>query len=520
MIPGPSIEIPLEDTRPNWPESPALAVSEDDLSGLVLSRRYELIRQLGRGGMGAVYLGRHIALERKFAVKVLNRHYSSEKYAIQRFIREARATAQLHHENVVEVYDFGINQGWIYLVMEYLDGEDLAATLRRDGPMPWHRAARVLLQVCAALQAAHQRRIIHRDIKPSNCFRVIGDAREDFIKVLDFGVAKVLEGGANDRSAPATEAQTVVGTPEYMAPEGFAGGPIDGRIDVYAVGMLGYHLLTGKLPFLRTAPEFMQKVCAGVARPPSSVAPRLRIPQIADVILMRALRPSASERFQTISELGAALAAAIEPPPVSPSTATPMTITLGGTPADDEGGSTQRQTTQPDGPMLPWRLILASSGAAAVITASLTQWPMASAPQPASAPVLVVAATPADARVNDESSRLELEQVDEEEVWETGELEPPTDAVSEWPADAPLADAPRMEPASTEALERPIERPIVARRVRRVEPPRSLPPTNEPEQGAIPLSVPAEPLWSLESLVPRRSDMLRPGESAEEETLP
>lgn len=519
MTSGQSIEISLGDTRPSQPESPAQAFNEHDLSGQVLSRRYKLIRQLGRGGMGAVYLGHHVALERSFAIKVLNSRYSREKYAIQRFIREARATAQLRHENVVDVYDFGISHGRVYLVMEFLDGEDLAVTLRRDGPMPWHRAARILQQVCAALQVAHRRRVIHRDIKPSNCFRVFGDQREDFIKVLDFGVAKVLAGGPEGCGAMETDAQIVVGTPEYMAPEGFSGGPVDGRIDVYAVGMLGYHLLTGRLPFMRTAPDFMQKVCAGVTRSPRDVAPRLAIPPIADGIVMRALRPSAAERFQTISELGAAIMAAIEPPPIAPPPS-PVTVTLGSTPVDDERVSTQRQSTQLEGAMVPWRVMLASSGAAAALTVTLTRFsPAASEPEQVS-PVAVAAAQidgeAAEAPREEEESAVDDASAD----WSDDADEPAMEPVSEWPADAPLDDSPATAAPPGAAQERAVARARVRSAERAKVPPPPPPPPSDSTHSMIPMSVPAEPLWGPESLTPRRSDMLRPGEGAEEETLP
>ncbi len=245
----------------------------------------------------------------------------------------------------------------------------IAAALRRDGPMPWHRVSRILLQVCAALQAAHRRRIVHRDIKPSNCFRVFSDVQEDLIKVLDFGVAKVLGGGTDERGGLETDTQMVIGTPEYMAPEGFSGGPIDGRVDVYAVGMLGYHLLTCKLPFVRSSSDFLQRVCTGVVRSPRQAAPRAKIPALADEILMRALRPLASERFQTISELGAAIAAAIEPPSVvtAPPPSSGSVTVLG--PSGDAEEETTRRHVAVDAALRPWRTMLVSSGVAAGLSA-------------------------------------------------------------------------------------------------------------------------------------------------------
>lgn len=366
----PTVKEPVES-----PQRP-LPCADADLSGHVLSCRYRLIRLLGRGGMGGVYLAQHVALDRLFAVKVLDLHCSTEKHAVQRFVREARATSLLRHDNIVDVFDFGISGGRFYLVMEYLEGEDLAVTLRRDGPMPWRRVARVLLQVCAALQAAHGRRIIHRDIKPSNCFRVVDSISEDVIKVLDFGVARVL--GGQDEGA------WLDGTPEYMAPESFSSGANDASVDVYAVGMLGYHLLTGKLPFSRSSDEFLSQIRAGVVRGPRQAAPRLRIPELADGIIMRALRPSPADRYATIAELGAAIAAAIEPrarvevvaagdvSTVDPSVA-PVAV-----PAPRSGESAARAT-----PL--WKVALISSGVAAAVAFGIEQW-MAQAPARPNAP--------------------------------------------------------------------------------------------------------------------------------------
>ncbi|MCY1060181.1 serine/threonine-protein kinase [Nannocystis sp. SCPEA4] len=536
MRPAQSIEIPIEDTCPSLSLRLPSPRPDEDLTGFVLSRRYRLLRLLGRGGMGAVYLARHIALERQFALKVLSHRYCGEKHAIQRFIREARATSQLRHEHIVDVCDFGISDGRVYLVMEHLEGDDLAATLRRDGPLPWRRVARILLQVCAALQAAHARRIVHRDIKPSNCFRVADPLREDYVKVLDFGLAKVLGDGHHDGVALETEGQVVIGTPEYMAPESFSGAEIDGRVDIYAVGMLGFHLLTGKLPFSRSSPEFIQQVCAGVVRSPRQVVPRLRIPEIADAIMMRALRPLPAQRFQTISELGAAIGAAIEPSDslaLSSSRIAPVTMIDA---SIDDQISTLRRSGPPSSeqvasrtPAVPWRSTLVSSGAAAALVVALQRWLMttpAEPPPPASAvlvapaPQVTVSADAHDAvgeRANgaDEPVPASEKDVPLADPWIPVTATPPEDPLLPRQDEAlkpAAAPPPALLPARNEAP-KPTPRPRRKNVAAPVERLTTVP--VEPETPAAPVPVP----WGPEGLLPMRSDMLRPLAGEDKETI-
>ena len=277
-----------------------------DLIGRVLNERYELIARIKRGGMGTVYLARHVAIGKRVAIKILSTQYSAQRDIVRRFLQEARATSELRHPNIVDVSDFGYtDDGQAYLVMEYLEGEDLAETVRRDGPLPWIRAAPMLLQVCIALDAAHRCGIIHRDIKPSNCFRIFHAGDPDFIKLLDFGVAKVL-GATHSDEYPITDTGTILGTLDYMAPELFASGTVDARVDVYAVGMLTCKLLTDKIPFSGTAHEKVLRIVRGDLMSPSQLAPHLKIPAGVEATIMRALHTTPGERFQTIQELAAA----------------------------------------------------------------------------------------------------------------------------------------------------------------------------------------------------------------------
>ena len=230
-----------DSTFPNWPEFRRL-FAYDNLLGKVLQGRYEIVRRLGAGGMGVVFLARHVHLDKLFALKIISPRFLDEPEIGQRFLLEARAASKIDHPNVVSITDFGPpEEGPAFFVMEYLEGEDLAHLLAREGPLPWSRALPMVTQIARALAAAHQRGVVHRDIKPQNCFRVTRDDNPDFIKVLDFGLAKVLSGTGKS-------AWTVGGSPGYIAPEIYRGGRTDHRVDIFALGVLLHALLLGRLP--------------------------------------------------------------------------------------------------------------------------------------------------------------------------------------------------------------------------------------------------------------------------------
>ncbi len=201
-----------DSTFPNWPEFRRL-FAYDDLVGKLVQNRYEVVRRLGAGGMGVVFLARHIHLDKHFALKIISPRFLDDPQIGQRFLLEARAASKIDHPNVVNITDFGPpEEGPAFFAMEYLEGEDLARLLAREGPLPWTRALPIAAQIARALAAAHQRGVIHRDIKPQNCLRITRDDNPDFIKVLDFGLAKVL-------TSTGKSAWTVGGSPGYIAPE-------------------------------------------------------------------------------------------------------------------------------------------------------------------------------------------------------------------------------------------------------------------------------------------------------------
>ncbi len=278
----------------------------DPLIGIVLAERYRVVSKLGEGGMGSVYLVEHTAINKKLAIKVLSPEYAHKQDLVDRFLQEARAASMIDQENVVEITDFGATPtGSVFFAMEFLQGEDLAQTVKTQGALPWSRAQVMMLQICEALAAAHDAGIIHRDMKPENCFRIRRGRREDFIKVLDFGIAKV---STEEGEGKLTRTGMIFGTPEYMAPEQARGERGDHRVDIYAAGVILFELLTGRVPF--SADTFMGVLTKHMfeAPPaPTSIVPT--VPVEVEAIILKALQKDRTLRFGSMREMGTAIAA-------------------------------------------------------------------------------------------------------------------------------------------------------------------------------------------------------------------
>jgi serine/threonine protein kinase len=281
-----------------------------DLVGTTLLGRYRVIKKLGEGGMGTVYLGEHATIGKKFAVKVLSYEYAHKDDLRERFLQEARAASMISQENVVEITDFGDTpDGSVFFIMEFLQGEDLSDTLKSQGRLPWSRAKPIMLQICRALAAAHDAGIIHRDMKPENCYRIARGSNEDFIKVLDFGIAKVTSEDESEGKG-LTRTGMIFGTPEYMSPEQAQGARPDHRVDIYAVGVILYELLTGEVPF--SADTFMgilTKHMFEVPRAPSSLVPDADIPLEVENIILKAMQKDRELRFANMREMAEAIEA-------------------------------------------------------------------------------------------------------------------------------------------------------------------------------------------------------------------
>jgi serine/threonine-protein kinase len=303
----------------------------DDLTGQTLLGRYHLQRILGRGGMGYVYLAEQVTIHKQVAVKVLSTTYASNPEHKERFLREAKAASKVAHDNVIEVIDFGATpNGSVFIAMELLHGEELSELVAREAPLSWVRAKKIILQVCRAIHAAHEQDILHRDIKPENCFRIKRGANRDFIKVLDFGLAKAV--GREAPQQAITQTGAVFGTAEYMSPEQARAKSVDARSDVYAVGVMLYELMTGRVPF--EAESFMEVLAAQISdppRPPREVAPQAEISPELEALILKALAKDPDERFGSMRRLAEAVAAvpvASSVPAAVPATRTPLEKTL------------------------------------------------------------------------------------------------------------------------------------------------------------------------------------------------
>ena len=226
-------------------------MSLDPLVGTRLLEQFDVLEAVGSGGMGTVYRAHQASQRRDVAIKILHRDLAKNQDAVRRFQREARVASSLDHPNLVDVYLFGeLPDGSLYLVMEYLEGRTLAQALFEDGPFPLARALRVAHAVALGVGAAHRQGIVHRDVKPENIMLVARDGDPDFVKVLDFGIARLLW----DEQSHVTQSGVIFGTARYISPEGASGEATDARSDVYSLAVLTYQLLTGSVPFDDTSP--------------------------------------------------------------------------------------------------------------------------------------------------------------------------------------------------------------------------------------------------------------------------
>ncbi len=274
-----------------------------DLIGTVLDNRYRIDELIGEGGMGKVYLAEHVDIGKRVAIKVLHLVYGRMPDLVERFRREARAASRIGHPHIVDVTDSGTTQeGAVYFVMEYLEGHELADAIDRQGPLEVTRALRIAIQICRAVAAAHAAGIIHRDLKPENIFLTIRSGAADFVKVLDFGIAKSSE-AEEARSKRLTSPGMAMGTPEYMAPEQAAGRPADERCDIYSLGAILYESLTGFPPY--QGDNFMEILTKkATLDPPSPRSLRPDLPEAVEALVVRAMardpkqRPPSMEAFE------------------------------------------------------------------------------------------------------------------------------------------------------------------------------------------------------------------------------
>jgi serine/threonine protein kinase len=278
----------------------------DRLVGQTLDGRYVIEAKIGEGGMGVVFSARHAVIERPLAIKVLKREVMRDAATIRRFVQEAQAASRIGHPNIVDVTDFGTTpDGMTYSVMEFVVGHTLGSAIKHGAPFAPQRAVKIAAQIARALGAAHDKGIIHRDLKPENVFLIDREGRTDFVKIVDFGIAKVTPSDGAGAQPRLTKVGSVFGTPEYMAPEQAAGrSDTDGRVDVYALGVLLYEMLTGQVPHRSdTAVRTLAMQMLDPIKPPSAVRPDLQIPPALETVVMTALAKKRDDRFQTMAEL-------------------------------------------------------------------------------------------------------------------------------------------------------------------------------------------------------------------------
>ncbi len=300
-----------EDT--NFQGSPSQG-PDDPRLGMVLAERYRVLARAGDGGMGVVYRGEHIALNRRVAIKVLHPELNAVPEVVERFEREARAAAVLEHPNVVAVTDFGRTpDGMLFLVMEYIDGESLREALDARGPLSLAGTLDLARQVGAALARAHAVGIVHRDLKPENVMLVHRDGEPSVVKVVDFGIAKVPPSHRRPEDAARTQAGMIYGTPDYMPPEQALGGEVGTAADLYAMGIVLFEALTGRRPFVADDVVSMLALQLNAPIPEASSVRPGAFPPAIDAVLARMMAKRPGDRYGSVAEAVDALHAAAVP---------------------------------------------------------------------------------------------------------------------------------------------------------------------------------------------------------------
>ncbi len=305
------------------------AVETGDLVGSIIAERYCVLKKLGEGGMGQVYLVEHVKMGRKSALKVMHPGMVTDIDAISRFNREAANASRISHPNVAAVYDFGETpDGIIYLAMEFVDGPPLTQVIEQQGALPPQRAAEIVRQTAEALAVACDMGIVHRDLKPDNIMIARTRDGADLVKVVDFGIAKA----AGIDAQKVTKTGLVVGTPDYMSPEQLAGDKLDGRSDIYSLGLVAFNMLTGTLPFPSDSAQ--ESMIMRLTDKPKALADmRPGVAWTADVqaVMDKALERDAALRYQNATEFGLALYQAVNR---MPATSAAQASTLVMTPAE------------------------------------------------------------------------------------------------------------------------------------------------------------------------------------------
>lgn len=279
------------------------------LRGRTIAGRYLIRRPIGRGGMGVVYLANHIGLKKPVAIKFLLERHTEDRDVVERFRREAQTTSHIGHDNIVAVTDIGEEDRRWYIVMEHLSGRDLAAVLRDEGTLGFDRAVWIVSQALRGLGAAHAQGVLHRDMKPENVFIAHRQNGDEIVKIMDFGISKIID--AHDSKVRLTSTGAIIGTPIYMAPEQAHASPnLDHRVDIYAVGVMLYQMLAGRPPFI--GDNSLMLLTQHVTDPPPPIASfRPDCPRALAACIHRALAKNPADRYASTDEFRADLERAV-----------------------------------------------------------------------------------------------------------------------------------------------------------------------------------------------------------------
>jgi serine/threonine-protein kinase len=358
---------------------------EKQFIGTTLDGKYLLESFISRGGMGAVYRGTHVMLNRPVAVKMIKADLVTSPEVVRRFQREARAATQLNHPNIVHVYDLGqTSEGTLYIAMELVSGESLKDAIKAQGPLEAARIVRVMSQVCDGLAVAHRAGVVHRDLKPHNIMLTRDREGAELAKIVDFGIAKTFE---IDAKTQLTVEGATLGTPQYMSPEQAAGSNVDGRSDIYSLGVILYEMLTGEVPFQgESVPAVLVKHMSEAPTAPSLRRPDLSIPSALEAIALRCLAKYPADRYATAEDMRAALRdASSDIPPDAPtkrlaaSAPADMTMPSGTTPPPLPMATPPQSTpgTRPTGPAVMPPPVPAAAPAAAASSTHSSRGPIA-----------------------------------------------------------------------------------------------------------------------------------------------
>lgn len=290
--------------------------SVDPFLGQVLNSRFKIESKIGEGGFGAVYRGTQLATGRKVALKLLHPEMTKDKNLVARFRREGLVLCNLKDAHTITTYDFDSTaDGTLYIAMELLEGKSLHQVFQAQAPLDWRRVFKIISEMCSSLAEAHAQGIVHRDLKPENVYLEPRGANLEFVKILDFGIAKVMRGEAIDPASPQlTATGQTLGTLEYMSPEQLMGKSLDGRSDVYALGVVAYEMITKRLPFpdAKGPAGLITAQLRQTPQPPSKANPSVVCPPIADKIILKCLEKDRNNRYADVTALATAVQEALQ----------------------------------------------------------------------------------------------------------------------------------------------------------------------------------------------------------------